>query len=126
MLGRMISARAHTSGIELAVVSHGGIDDLQSPPPSQGVEDVLHILDLLGAAQIAGVEGVKGDALLLPVGGDFGHILGEIAEGVAGEAGGVGREHRRGQNGGLHAAGGENGQRHREGALTHTGDILNG
>ena len=41
------------------------------------------------------------------------------------EAGGVGGKHGGGQHTGLHAAGGNNGQRHSHGTLTNTGNVLN-
>ena len=114
------------AGVEAAVVGHGGIDDLEAVFLGNSVEVIGHIADLLGAAQIAGVNGVKGDALLQPMVADGGHILGQIPEGVAGEATGMGGEHRGGNNAGLHAAGGDHGQGNGQGTLAQAGNVLDG
>ena len=111
-------------GIELAVVRHGGIHDLDAAFGGGVGEDIGHIADLLDAAQIAGVDGGKTDAFLHPMLTNGGHIVGEVTEGKAGEAGGVGGQNGRRQNAGLNAAGGQNGQRHRQGALADAGNIL--
>ena len=60
------------------------------------------------------------------MGVDGGHVLGEITAGPAGEAGGVGGQYRGGKDGGLVSAGGQDGERHGQGALTHAGNVLDG
>ena len=65
-------------------------------PAAEAVEELAHQLDLLEGAQVAGVDGVKGDALLLPVVGDGLDLLGQVVEGKAGKPAGVGGQHRRG------------------------------
>ena len=112
--------------VQLAAVGHGRVHDLPGAGLAQGLQNGLDIGNLLGAAQVAGVEGVEGDALLLPVGGDGRDILGQVAEGVAGEAGRMGGQDSRGQNRRLKAAGRENRQRHSERALSHAGNVLDG
>ena len=111
-------------GIEPAVVGHGRIDDLESARLEQRVENVSDVSDLLGGAEIAGVDRVEGDVLLAPVRGDGGDVLGQIAHREAGKARRVRGEHGRGQDAGLCAGGGEDRQRHGQRALAHAGDVL--
>ena len=64
------------AGVQHAVVRHGGVGVDQGVPAAEAVEELAHQLDLLEGAQVAGVDGVKGDALLLPVVGDGLDLLG--------------------------------------------------
>ena len=76
--------------IELAVVCHSRVHDVLAAGVTQIVHNIRHIGDLLGASQVSRINGVKADALFLPVGSDAGHILGQIPDGKAGEAGSMG------------------------------------
>ena len=111
-------------GVELTVVRHHRVHHNEAAFPAKGVEEGAHVVDLLGGGQIAGVDGVKAQFTLLPVGGNGGDLVGEILAGKAGEHG-VGGQHRRGKNGALHPHGRNDRQGHRQGALAHTGDVLN-
>ena len=114
------------AGVELSVVCHGGVDDRQAAFLAAGGDDLGNIIDLLGASQISRVNSVKADSLLLPMTADRGHILSQIAEGIARKARGMGGKHGGGKDAGLHAASGENGKGNGQRALTDTGNILNG
>ena len=113
--------------VELSAVRHGGVGDADKALVT--AQDFKHLpdkRDLLRRAEVAGVDGVEFDAFLLPVGDDAGDVLRQIAEGEAGEAAGVGGEDGGGQDGRLQPGGGEDRQRHGEGALTDAGDVLHG
>ena len=114
------------SRVELSVVRHGRVDDGESAVGQERREDVLHIGDLLPAAEVAGVDRVKRDVLLPPVRGDAGDVLGQIAHGKARKARRVRAQHGRGQNAGLEARGGEDRQRDGQRALADAGDVLDG
>ena len=111
------------AGIQIAVIRHGRIHDLDSLGANRR-KNIGNIIDLLGAAQVTGVDGVKSDAFLHPMILNGGHILGQIPEGVAGETGSMGGQNGRGQYTGLHAAGRDDRQRYSQRALAHTGNIL--
>ena len=113
-------------GIEAAVVCHGGVYDGDTVFIGGFGKDLLDNADLPDAAQVAGIDGLEADVFLAPVIHNGGHILSQIPESEAGEAGSVGGKYGRGQYAGLYTASREDRQRNGQRTLTDTGNILNG
>ena len=61
-------------GVELTVVRHHRVHHNEAALPAKGVEEGANVVDLLGGGQIAGVDGVKAQFTLLPVGGNGGDL----------------------------------------------------
>ena len=113
-------------GIQFPVICHGRICNENPAGSQQGSADSVCGFNGRNAPQIPGVYGIKGDPGSLPVIrhgiggiGQMGHHRPSKAAGVGGQQGG-------GKDTAFMAAGAENGQRHRHGALPHTGDVLYG
>ena len=112
--------------IELSVVRHGGIHNGGGAGAADGGKYLPDIADLPGTAEVAGINAVKQNALALPVRQDGRHIIGQVAEGIAGKAAGMRGKHGGRQDAGLQSAGGQDRQGNGQGALTHAGNILDG
>ena len=112
------------AGVQAAVIGHSRVYDLFAAVSCHGGKDVGNVFNLFGAAQIAGINGVKGDALFFPMGVNGRNILRQIPEGIAGKTGGMGGKHRRRKHAGFNTAGGDDGQRNGQRALSDAGNIL--
>ncbi len=112
-------------GVEAAVVPHYGIHQDDGIFVGKIGGHFFHELHLTEGAQVTGVNGVKSHLQGLPVADHGNDVLRQIPDGVAGEASGVGGEDSGGQDGALHGGGGDNGERHRQRAFAHAGNVVN-
>lgn len=103
--------------VQFSAVAHDGIDDEYAVFHEKFAFDFLHRFQLRNAAQIAAVNEIEPYAEGLPMPQNTGNILRAVAEGVPRKPARVGGQDRRGQNATFDAAGGENGQRYRQGTF---------
>lgn len=122
-LGHLSGEIGAEGRVELTVVRHGRVDQNQVVRSFEGVKEGAHIAHLLFGGQVAGVDGVELEPLLLPVVGNGVDLVGEILTSEIFKHG-VGREYRGGEDGTFYSHGGDNGQSHCQGALTQAGDVL--
>ena len=79
-------------GIELPVIGHSGIHNAHGAVRAAGADDVPDIVDLFCTAQVSGIDRVKEDPFLCPVGRNGRNVLGQITDSEATESCGVSRE----------------------------------
>ena len=111
--------------IQTAVVSHHRIDKHSRVHPPQQTDGLLHRIRYLRRSQIPGVNGVKLDALPLPVLRRRDNEIRQVPHRRIRKSG-VGGQHRCRQNRDLHPHRGQNRQRDRLRAPPETGNILYG
>ena len=114
--------RAET-GVQLAVVGHGGVDEQQRTLLPQQLQQLQHHRYLPVRGQIASIQRVEPHALRLPVAGHRQQLIRQIQT-VEIRKAGVRAEYGGGQYGALHPHGGDHRQRHRLGAAAQTGHVL--
>ena len=122
-MGREVGRKA---GIQFAAVRHRRVDNDTAAAVEVLVDRVEDEVDLARTAQIAGVDAVEFEPLLLPMSGDGRDVVGQIAEGPARLECGVGGQYRCRDDGGLDAARRDDRQRDGERTLSVAGQILNG
>lgn len=113
------------AGVKTAVVCHSGIHNFYTARCGIIPENILNIRNLLGAAQIAGIDSLERNPLFHPMRADRRDVLCQVPKSIPGETGSMGRQHRGGKDTGLQTAGRQNRQRHSQRALTYTRNILN-
>ena len=106
------------------MIPHHRIHQHQRVRAAEGAKKFLHHADLLRAAQIARIQRVKSEVLLLPMAKEGAQIVGEVPERVALKTAGMGGQNGRGNAAELHTHGRKNGQRHGEGAAAKAAQIL--
>ena len=112
--------------VEGKVVAQHGIDDEHAALFQKTALDLFDKGDLCAAAQIAAVDHIVFEPQRLPMVGDLFHLVVEVQKGIPRKSARMGGEQRRGQNVAGDAAGGDDGERHRQRAFPHAGDIVDG
>ena len=92
-------------GIETAAVGHGGVYDAHAVRREAIGRQSAHKVDLCAASEISRIQCLKLNTLLRPMCRDRGHIVGQVAAGVALKSAGMSGQDGRWQNAGLMAAG---------------------